>query len=58
MRVLGNPIRRQTINAQFKIGEYDEICSDKLFFIVGPQSAYVLNPDFRSVSTLYADIWI
>lgn len=51
------PFRRNTFEQAFHLGEYDEVCSDKLFYIVGNQSALVLNPNFRSVSVLFAHVW-
>ena len=38
------PLKRQSINFSFKIGEYDEICSDRLFYLVSSQSTIVVNP--------------
>lgn len=49
---------RQTVNVQFKIGQYDEVCSDRLFYIVGNQSTNVINPRFHSTSAFYADVWV
>jgi hypothetical protein len=50
-------MRRQTINLQFKIGQYDEVCSDRLFYVVGNQSLDVINPRFHSGSAYYASVW-
>mgnify|MGYP006878053248 FL=1 len=52
------PIKRQTINFKFKIGEYDEVCSDQLFYIVGTQVTHVINPRMYSTSAYYSDVWI
>lgn len=52
------PLRRQTVNFQFKIGQYDEVCSDRLFYIVGNQSTNVINPRFHSTSAFYAEVWM
>lgn len=52
------PIKRQTINFKFKIGEYDEVCSDQLFYIVGTQVTHVINPRLYSTSAYYSDVWI
>ena len=52
------PIKRQTINFKFKIGEYDEVCSDQLFYIVGNQVTHVINPRLYSTSAYYSDVWI
>ena len=51
------PLKRQSINFSFKIGEYDEICSDRLFYLVGSQSTIVVNPRYHSTSAFYAEIW-
>ena len=52
------PLKRQTVSSKFKIGEYDEVCSDQLFYIVGTQSTNVINPRFHSGSAFYADVWV
>jgi hypothetical protein len=57
LRRQADPLKRQIIKQEFKLGEYDEVCSDRLFFIVGNQSAFVINPNYHSTSALYSHIW-
>lgn len=58
LRRLSSPIRRQVISSHFTLGDYDEVCSDRLFYIVANTSAYVINPSYRSVSTLFSEIHV
>lgn len=51
------PFKRQTIESRFKLGEYDEVCSDKLFYIVGNTSAHIINPGYRSISAYFSQVW-
>jgi hypothetical protein len=51
-------MRRQTINVQWKVGGYDEVCSDRLFYLIANQSLSVVNPRFHSGSAHYADVWV
>jgi hypothetical protein len=57
LRRIDPPMKRQSIDRQFKIGDYDEVCSDRLFYIVGNTSTNVINPRYHSHSAFYADIW-
>jgi hypothetical protein len=54
LRRIDPPLKRQTINFKFKLGEYDEVCSDRLFYIVGSQSTNVINPRYHSTSAFYS----
>lgn len=51
-------MRRQTINVEWKVGGYDEVCSDRLFYLIANQSLSVINPRFHSGSAFYTDVWV
>jgi hypothetical protein len=56
LRRTNPPYLRQTINYNFSIGEYDEICADKFFYIVGNNDINVINPFFHSTNAVYSQI--
>ena len=56
LRRLDPPRRRSSIASTFILGEYDEISSDRLFFVVGAHGVNVVNPTLYSTSALYSQI--
>ncbi len=46
------------MSSSFKLGEYDEISSDRLFFVVGDHQVHVVNPTLYSTSALYSSIYV
>lgn len=56
LRRVDPPMRRQTINIQWKVGGYDEVCSDRLFYLIANQTVSVINPRFHSGSAYYSDV--
>jgi hypothetical protein len=44
---------REYINFRFKLGAYDEITADKLFYIVGDKDVIAVNPRFTNNNAVY-----